>query len=463
MTGEDPAGADGYAELFDEGLIQELTGAAGQVVSRDPVLAEITAALAAPGCRIVLLRGAAGAGKTGILAALARRHGDWPRYFIRRAAGPETAYQHEGGLASFLTVVGLQLLARQPGLFPSMVTLDEELRVGVVEPGADLALLAIDRVLISPFTDLNLRLRTKAERISGQLTVVRIGDIVDAAYADPQALEPLALLGPARELAARNPAARIVILLDGVDELRLRDTSVDVLNWLADHPGLPGNVRFVIATRPDDERLDQLLTGRHAPHVQQINLDKPAFSADAANLAGQIAEDDLVRQVLGRVGVHPAAFTAFATKRSGGNFRYLTLLRAMIREAADDPHADLTWLAEREDRWPEGLNALARDYLLRTRDRIGRAARDEHAWERVYLPVLGMLAVAEVALTVPQIEAYGGITAVGRESCTTALSLAPPTAAGRAGQLPLRPRLDRGFPARQARRRGALGRSRPVA
>src|ERR1700733_924949 len=228
MTGEDPAGADSYAELFDEGLIEELTGDPGQVVSRDPVLKEITARVADPDCRVVLLRGAAGAGKTAILAALARRHPNWPRYFIRRAAEPETAYQHEGGLASFLTVVGLQLLARQPELFPSMATLDQELQVGVVEPDTDLTLLDIDRVLISPFTDLNLRIRTKADRISGQLTVVRIGDIVDAGYADPPALEPPALLGPARELAARDPAARIVILLDGVDELRLRDTSVDV-------------------------------------------------------------------------------------------------------------------------------------------------------------------------------------------------------------------------------------------
>ena len=36
--------------------------------------------------------------------------------------------------------------------------------------------------------------------------------------------------------------------------------------------------------------------------------------------------------MLDRLGVRPAAFAAYATKRSGGNFRYLTLLRAMIRK-----------------------------------------------------------------------------------------------------------------------------------
>ena len=95
--------------------------------------------------------------------------------------------------------------------------------------------------------------------------MVRIGDVVDAAYADPQALEPRALLGPARELAARDPGARIVILLDGVDELRLRDTSVDVLNWLADHTGLPDNVRFVVASGRTMSALTSWLPGtRHA-------------------------------------------------------------------------------------------------------------------------------------------------------------------------------------------------------
>ena len=174
MGGADPAAgepepADSYPELFDAELIEELTGDPGQVVSRDAVLADITARLAAADCRIVLLRGAAGTGKTGVLAELARRHPCWPRYFIRRAAEPETAYQHEGGLASFLTMVGLQLRACQPELFPTLATLDEELQVGVVEPGADLNLLALDRVLINPFQDLNLYVRTRAQRVSGKL------------------------------------------------------------------------------------------------------------------------------------------------------------------------------------------------------------------------------------------------------------------------------------------------------
>jgi WD40 repeat protein len=415
----EPGEQDGYPGLFDEELIEELAGDSGLVVSREPALEQITASLADPACRIVVVRGGPGTGKTGVMAALARRNRDWPRYFIRRAAEQETAYQHEGGLASFLTVVGLQLRARRRELFPASADLAGEIELGVIEPGADVRTLDVGRIIINPFSDLNFRLKVKAKVVAGNLTVVRIGDIIDAAYAAPQALEPAALLEPARELARRDPAARIVILLDGVDELRLRDTSVDVLNWIADRPDLPENVRFVIASRPDDERLDQLLSGRHESRVRKVELND--FSGDAVRLAEQIAGDEVVGQVLGRLSMRPAAFAAFAARQSGGNFRYLTLLRAMIREAAGDPEADLTWLAGREDRWPAGLDALSRDYLLRTRDRVGRRSGDNGAWERVYLPVLGMLAVAEAAMTTSQIETYGAITGVGGETCATAL------------------------------------------
>ncbi len=89
----------------------------------------------------------------------------------------------------------------------------------------------------------------------------------------------------------------------------------------------------------------------------------------------------------------------------------------MIEENA----ADLDWLAEGADRWPHGLNALYRDYLLRTRDRVGRATRARTAWEQVYRPLLGMLTVAEASLTPAQFEAYGRITAIGGETCVTAL------------------------------------------
>ncbi|HET9971648.1 MAG TPA: WD40 repeat domain-containing protein [Streptosporangiaceae bacterium] len=212
-----------------------------------------------------------------------------------------------------------------------------------------------------------------------------------------------------------------MILLDGIDELRLRDTSVDVLTWLTDHTQFPENVRFVVASRPD-ERLNALI-GNERADVKRVTL---TGDGDARRFAELIADGQLVGAALVSRGMPRETFVSYAARRAGGNFRYLALLRGLIEENA----ADLDWLAEGADRWPDGLNALYRDYLLRTRDRVGRATRARTAWETVYRPVLGVLAVAEASLTAAQIEAFGGITATGGETCATALE--------RLGQLLLR-------------------------
>ena len=72
-----------YRELFDAQLIEDHVG--GDFVVRDPVITEIEAALDDPACRVVLVRGDPGAGKTTVMAALADRHPEHLPYFIRRA------------------------------------------------------------------------------------------------------------------------------------------------------------------------------------------------------------------------------------------------------------------------------------------------------------------------------------------------------------------------------------------
>ena len=70
------------AQLFYEPLISTYLDSPG-TVARDWMWDEIRERLSRPSCRFVLLVGEPGAGKTGLMAALARRNPDWLRYFVR--------------------------------------------------------------------------------------------------------------------------------------------------------------------------------------------------------------------------------------------------------------------------------------------------------------------------------------------------------------------------------------------
>jgi hypothetical protein len=101
----------------------------------EPALARVMAALADSGCRIILVTGAPGTGKTSLLAHLAERHPKWPRYFIRDETG------HDGSLGSFLAAIGRQCaeLWPPPDVEPPVVIsarsdVEKVEEIGVVAP-----------------------------------------------------------------------------------------------------------------------------------------------------------------------------------------------------------------------------------------------------------------------------------------------------------------------------------------
>src|ERR1700736_2578491 len=141
------------AELFDELLISQLAGGSRRV-DRVWLTGQVKAHLAGDQCRIVLLTGGPGTGKSAVMAHLAQERPDWPRYFIPRIRETDTdAYRHEGGLASFLTVVGFQLLALHPDAFPAAEDplVDAEVDVSRVGPDADVAAIRIAEYFAHPF------------------------------------------------------------------------------------------------------------------------------------------------------------------------------------------------------------------------------------------------------------------------------------------------------------------------
>src|SRR5580700_1460339 len=77
------------AELFDELLINQLAGGSRRV-DRAWLTDRGKVYLDDGQCRIVLLTGGPGTGKSAVMAHLAQERQDWPRYFIRRIGETDT-------------------------------------------------------------------------------------------------------------------------------------------------------------------------------------------------------------------------------------------------------------------------------------------------------------------------------------------------------------------------------------
>src|SRR4051794_1961227 len=112
IAGAPGAGPDG-APLFYEDLIARYLDQPW-TVARGWLFSAIRDRLRRPTCRFVLLVGEPGAGKTGLMAALARANPDWPRYFIR---SDSTTPISSGDAVSLFLRVGLQLAHRRPSIF----------------------------------------------------------------------------------------------------------------------------------------------------------------------------------------------------------------------------------------------------------------------------------------------------------------------------------------------------------
>ncbi|HEU5386718.1 MAG TPA: WD40 repeat domain-containing protein [Streptosporangiaceae bacterium] len=407
--------------LFDELLVSQLAGGSRRV-DRVWLTGRVKAHLNDDQCRIVLLTGGPGTGKSTAMAHLAQERPDWPRYFIRRIGETDTdVYRHEGGLASFLTVVGFQLLALYPDAFPAEEAplVDAEVDVSRVGPGADVAAIRIAEYFASPFRPGRLRARLQAAVVEGRATAVEIGKmIVDVATTNPVALESPALLEPLAELARSRSGERVVVLLDGLDELRFRDAATDVGWWLTRHGNFPANLRIVVATRPDAPLVGQLEEGHRGSlrHVR-IESEQDRVNGDIERYLRNLGGEDPISEVLSAHGISADRFVHQAAPKIGGNFLYASMIaRLLDAEAAGSRAApggmasvpDTDWLDELES-LPGDLPRFYRLLLLGVHDKLlARPATRSH-WGVLYRPLLGLLSVAAIRLTGQQLREFGEI------------------------------------------------------
>jgi hypothetical protein len=221
-------------------------------------------------CRFLLITGEPGAGKTSFAAWLAHRCPDWPRYFIRRDS--RTPFK-SGDARSLLLALGFQLAALRPALFQSrQLQVVVQQRIDTVTAGGEMVGVRVRELKASPFYQLSVHIQQDVHTIAGNV----IGMLADQAVVGDRQLsvadlQHMALLDPAVALLREDPGARIVILIDALDELRFSSEGKSVVDWLADCPELPGNVRIVLLSRP--ERMLDQFRQKQGPWLKEVRID----------------------------------------------------------------------------------------------------------------------------------------------------------------------------------------------
>ncbi|GAB2960808.1 hypothetical protein [Saccharothrix stipae] len=378
-----------------------------------PWLAEqVTTALDDPGCRFLLLTGEPGSGKSSFAAWLADRVPDVLRYFIRRDS---KSVASSGDVQSFLLTIGHQFAVLRPEAFePDLLRLVVEQQAGQVHPGGRVIGLRVEDLVVSPFARTSATVRQRADVVQGEMIAVDAGRLVgDPRLIEPENLQHLALIAPAIALDEVDPAARVVVVVDAVDELRFQPDQqyrpANVLDWLATCPELPPNVRVVVSARPDDDLLARF-RGAQQPWLREVVIDADAdeVRADVHHYTSHVATaEPALDAALREAGAVPERFWEAVAARASGNFQYASaVVRAVIDAVRRGEREELASLA-RLDNLPAELDDLYAFFIRLVRDGVrhrvvdlvGPRPQRSAAWTALYQPLLAVLAVAQEPLT----------------------------------------------------------------
>ncbi len=378
---------------------------------------QIVAALEKSDCRYLLLTGETGAGKTGVAASLARQHPDWLRYFIRRNSWTPLS---GSDIRSFLLSLGNQLATRRPSLFqPANLEIVVNQRIGVLSSTGQVVGIQIDDLQVSPFFQTALRVTQQIGEVRGQLTGIAVkATQVEPRLRDPDNLQYLALLDPAKVLLAEAPNALIVVLVDGLDEIAAERS---LLDWLANSPELPSNVRFVLTSRPHASL--HLLMSRRAKSLTHLQIEpgNTQVRRDLTAYVSRVVAEASFTKALASGGVTAIEFVRQSVEKSDGNFAYLVAYCRALREAVKRKDMAACFHLLRFADLPSGLSDLYGfflDLLKRDIEQLGvlevqaslsTTDRAVPAWGGVGQAILGVLAVAREPLTVEQIARFGDI------------------------------------------------------
>jgi tetratricopeptide (TPR) repeat protein len=403
-------------ELFFDDIVRAYVDAP-RFLRRDWLATDLYASLDQPNTRYASLTAEPGAGKSSFVAQLAHDHPDWLRYFIRR---DQCTALGEKGPRSFLLRIGFQLAARRPELFDlEQIRIDVQQRIGTAEIDSNIVGAKIERIRASPFHQTVIRIRQEVERANGSILGLQIGEwIADPRLIDVDDLQQMALYAPARNLARLRPAARIVILIDALDELRLEDDSHNLLDWLTSCPPLPENVRIVLSSRPASGQLETFVWARRDSLAKlTIDASDARVQMDIRRYATTLVQPAEIATAVHQAGRTADQFIDDLTAQSDGNLGYVAALGRAFDHALDHPERRALLLELLEfDYLPQDIQELFAFFLRLIQNNPGRTKfpitdpQDGttiflEKWPQLYRPVLAALSVTLQPLSLDQIHA----------------------------------------------------------
>jgi len=420
LPGSDPQARRGN-ELFFETLVRGYVDVEKdqRFIRREWLAKELDAKLAEAGSRFVLLTAEPGAGKSAFMAQLAHDHAEWLRYFIRR---DQCSLLADVSDKSFLLRIGYQLAALHPELFSQQeLRLSVEQHIGQVAAKAEVVGAEVGRLVASPFYQKVLEIEQHVEANQGKVVGLRVEELVAEARLLPaEDLLQLALIHPAEALQRIDPTKKIVVLVDALDEIRYHPTPENILVWLTNCPELPENIQFVLTSRPPDEALT-LFCDKQAPHVSALAIDEEDVNVkkDAETFVQRLIAEEALAQELAQAKIDGKGFAQRAYDKARGNLGYLDALARSIDQAlARQDSKTLRDLLSLEE-LPADLNGLYAFFLHQIKGGVAEehiVGRDSNGktystevWPAVYMPVLGLLAVAAEPLESELIVKLGDI------------------------------------------------------
>lgn len=369
-------------------------------------------------CRHILLTADPGMGKSAFVAWLTTRHTTAPRYFIRLDSLAPFA---SGDAVDLLLAIGHQLAQQRPDLFSQqMVSIKVRQDIGHIDSGGSVEGVHAQRLLANPFGRLDIDVGIKAQRVDGKMRGVDVEEMVlSERLRDPQQLQHLALLDPAKRLLELEPEAMIVILIDALDELRHRTpvSGMNVLDWLADCPALPPNVCIVSTARPDEGFL-KLYLGRQQPYLKRHRIDPGSAEVhhDLVEYASRIVQEPEVVIAATHTGIDVVAGADAAVARATGNFLFLVMWHRALRAAAQEARWDDLRKIVTLETVPQSLAELYRMFVrllhhtVRQQTvRLTEGGTRQRIWEAVHWPVLTALAVSRAPVTAKQLAVLSGL------------------------------------------------------